>query len=86
MLITDNLFNLYVFSVKCVCKTDIKLTAVKTDLFLLIHAVQIQTEVLMQAVYILFTYVMYGTNMCRITLLCQTDQTSLRILRRRIIL
>ena len=46
MLTADSLSNLYVFSVKYVYKTDIKLTAVKTDLSLLIYAVQIQTEIL----------------------------------------
>ena len=86
MLTVSSLFNLYAFSAKCACRTDIKLTAVKTDLFLLIHAVWIQTEVLIQAICMFFTHVMHGTNMCRTTLLCQTDWTSLRILRRRIIL
>ena len=69
MLTADNLFNLYISSVKCTYEADIKLTAVKTDLFLLIHAVQIQTEVLTQAICILFTHIMHDTNMYRITLL-----------------
>ena len=86
MLITDSLFNLYAFSVKCACRADIKLAVIKTDLFLLIHAVQIQTEVLAQAVHMPFTCVIYGTNMCRTILLCQTDWINLRVLRRRIIL
>ena len=73
MLTVDSLFNLYAFFIKHVHKTDIKFTAVKTDLFLLTYAVQIQTEVLAQAVCISFTYIIYDANMCRITLLCQTD-------------
>ena len=86
MLTVSGLFNLYVFFIKCVYETDIKLTAVETGLSLLIHAVQVQTEVLMQAVCILFTCVTHGANMYRTTSLYQTDQISLKILRRRIIL
>ena len=73
MLTVSDLSNLYVFSAKYVCKTDIKFTAVKTDLFLLIYAVQIQIKVLVQAVYMPFICIMYDTNMCKITSLCQTD-------------
>ena len=86
MLITGSLSNLYAFSIKHAYRADIKLTAVKTGLFLLTHAVWIQTEILIQAVHMSFICIMYGTNICRTTSLCQTDQISLRILRRRIIL
>ena len=86
MLTISSLSNLYVFFIKYIYEADIKLTAVETDLFLLIYAVQIQIKVLMQAVYILFIHIMHGANMYRITLLCQTDQISLRVLRKRIIL
>ena len=66
MLAENDLFNLHVFSVKYVHflfnRADFNLSAVKTGLSLLIHAVYIQTKIEMQAVYMPFTHITYGTN------------------------
>ena len=77
ILAVNNLFNLYVSFFKWAhslfSETDSDLSAVKTGLSLLIHAVCVQSEIIMQAVHISFVCIIHDINMYRTTSLYQTD-------------